>query len=128
MRKCIVSFGVNEVVRNLDKETLREYLNFRINFIKEEYDELVLAAETADLDNIVDSIIDLLVVGIGTLDAFDVDTTESWDRVLKANMAKEPGSNPNRPNRFGFPDMLKPPGWEGPDHTGNYGLISKAYE
>ena len=24
--------------------------------------------------------------------------------------------------------MLKPPGWEGPDHTGNYGLISKAYE
>ena len=51
---------------------------------------------------------------------------EAWNQVLSANMAKEPGVKPGRPNPFGLPDLLKPNGWIGPDHEGNHGDFPNA--
>lgn len=126
-------FGVNEVIRNLDADSLRTFLNFRIDFLQEELDEMKDALSEnykkpeSRADDIVDALIDLCVVAIGTLNAFDVDSFEAWTRVYKANMAKNPGVNPNRPNPLGLPDMIKPAGWTAPSHADNVGLLNKLF-
>jgi hypothetical protein len=118
-------YGVNKVIRSLDKDKLRAYLDFRLKFLQEELDE-AKAAETAD--DVVDAMIDLCVVAIGTLDAFDVNAHEAWDRVHVANMNKEVGIKASRPNPLGLPDLIKPPGWVAPSHVDNVGLLEKLYD
>lgn len=127
-------FGVNEVIRKLDREKLRSFLKFRIDFLQEELNELS-ACLTDDYikpasraDDTVDALIDLCVVAIGTLNAFEVDAYEAWARVHEKNMEKTPGVKPNRPNKFGFPDLIKPEGWQAPTHADNVGLLSKVFE
>jgi len=43
-------------------------------------------------------------------------------------MNKQVGIKASRPNPLGLPDLIKPEGWVGPDHTGNHGLLTKAFE
>lgn len=117
-------FGFNEKVREFDKEKLQKFLEFRIKFLQEELDEMK-TAKTAD--DVVDALIDLAVVAIGTLDAFDVDSYEAWDRVHTANMAKEVGIKESRPNPLNMPDLIKPPTWVAPTHVDNMGLLEKIY-
>jgi predicted HAD superfamily Cof-like phosphohydrolase len=85
------------------------------------------AAGLKATDNTVDALIDLCVVAIGTLNAFDVDAYEAWDRVHKANMGKEVGIKASRPNPLGLPDLIKPAGWVAPEHSDNVGLLDKVY-
>ena len=115
-------FGVQEAVAKLDKEKLAKFLEFRANFLQEELDELK-TAETAD--DVVDALIDLCVVAIGTLNAFEVNAYEAWDRVHHCNMMKEVGIKESRPNELGLPDLIKPTGWYPPTHSDNVGLIEK---
>ena len=113
-------FGVKEAVANLDKEKLAKFLQFRIDFLQEELDEMKSAKNA---DDVVDALIDLCVVAIGTLDAFNVNSLEAWNRVYAANVAKEVGIKPSRPNPLGLPDLIKPEGWEAPTHFDNIGLL-----
>jgi predicted HAD superfamily Cof-like phosphohydrolase len=112
-----------------DKESLIKFLKFRIDFLKEELAETEKAFEGNDAEEIVDGLIDLCVVAIGTLDAFGVDAHKAWDAVHAANMAKEPGVKPSRPNPLGLPDLIKPTmethgyNWEAPSHNNNHGLL-----
>lgn len=114
-------YGVNEKVRTFDKEKLEKFLEFRISFLQEELDEL--KANRGNPEEVVDALVDLCVVAIGTLDAFDVDAYAAWDRVHEANMAKEVGVKPSRPNPLGLPDLIKPEGWVAPSHEGNHGIV-----
>jgi hypothetical protein len=115
-------YGVHPAIDRMDGETLAKFLEFRINFLNEELDEL---RSSKDAEDVVDALIDLCVVAIGTLDAFDVDSHKAWDEVLKANMNKRPGVKESRPNPLGLPDLIKPEGWKAPSHEGNHGLFSK---
>ena len=117
-------YGVNPKVREFDKEKLQKFLEFRISFLQEELDELKSATNG---DDVVDALIDLCVVAIGTLDAFDVNTYAAWSRVHIANMAKEVGIKASRPNPLGLPDLIKPEGWTAPSHADNIGLLDKIY-
>ena len=108
----------------INPEKLRDFLKFRINFLQEELDETRKAYMTKDNEEIVDGLIDLCVVAIGTLDAFDIDANKAWDAVLKANMKKEVGRKETRPNPLGLPDLVKPEGWEAPSHEGNHGKLN----
>jgi hypothetical protein len=108
------------LVSAMDPLVRREFLKFRIAFLGEELRETMEARTPED---VVDGLIDICVVAIGTLHAFGVDGRRAWDVVHRANMAKNPGSNPNRPNRFGLPDLVKPEGWKSPSHAGNTGMI-----
>ena len=110
------------VENNPDK--LREFLKFRIEFLQEELDETREAHIVKDPEEIVDGLIDLCVVAIGTLDAFGVNPYEAWDEVLQANMAKEVGEKPSRPNPLGVPDLVKPDAWKAPSHKGNHGKFN----
>lgn len=98
-----------------------QFLNFRADFLQEELDETKRAIMAGDAEEIVDGLIDLCVVAIGTLDAFNIDGNKAWDEVLKANMQKEVGVKESRPNPLGLPDLIKPEGWKAPSHKGNYG-------
>jgi len=118
-------FGVNETVRNFSSEKLQKFLEFRIDFLQEELTEL---RDAEGAEDVVDALIDLIVVAIGTLNAFDVDTELAWNAVHAANMSKEPGIKPERPNPLGLPDLIKPDGWQVPSHHDNYGLLADIYE
>ena len=129
-------FGVREVVNTFDKDKLEAFLKFRIDFLQEELDEMRNAVVdfqsgkidgTKAADDTVDALIDLCVVAIGTLDAFDVNAYTAWDRVHYKNMEKEVGIKASRPNPLGLPDLIKPEGWTAPTHEDNIGLLSKTY-
>lgn len=120
-----VKFGVHERIKQLTPDQLRWFLIFRLDFLEEELRE---AREAATPEDLVDAMIDLCVVAIGTLDALGVNSHEAWNRVHAANLAKEPGIKPTRPNPLGFPDLIKPPGWIAPTHADNVGLLAKIYE
>jgi len=115
-------FGFHELIEKLPADKLKLFLEFRIKFLQEELDE---AKKADSADDIVDAMVDLCVVAIGTLDAFNVNAQEAWDRVHRANMSKERGIKKERPNPFGFPDLMKPAGWTAPTHEDNIGLLEK---
>lgn len=126
-------FGVNPVIRTLDKDKLRTFLQFRIDFLKEELTEMDDALNDPEFkkdraDETVDALIDLCVVAIGTLNAFDIDADKAWRRVHEKNMEKNPGVNANRPNPLGLPDLIKPEGWTAPSHMDNVGILKKVFE
>lgn len=108
------------LVRAMPPEVRRAYFRFRLDFLQEELDELREAEAPAE---VTDALIDLCVVAIGTLHGFGVDARRAWGEVHRANMAKEPGANPNRPNPFGLPDLVKPEGWRAPAHPDNVGFF-----
>jgi hypothetical protein len=130
-------YGVREIINTLPPEKLLQFLKFRIDFLREELHE----TETATLDQpdeVVDGIIDLMVIAIGTLDAMGVDAYTAWDRVLVANLDKTPGVKPvkydangnavSRKNPLGLPDLIKNSTWIAPQHLDNVGLIGVAFE
>jgi hypothetical protein len=123
-------YGVNDWVNNKlrvntdgSKESLQKFLHFRMKFLNEELLETQNAIYSKDAEEIVDGLIDLCVVAIGTLDAFGVDAYKAWDKVLEANMSKVPGVKPERPNPLGLPDLIKPVGWIAPNHEDNHGHL-----
>ena len=130
-------FNVNEVIRNLDSEKLRWFLEFRARFLQEELDEFFKAVKEFDekkisgieaADGVVDALIDLIVVAVGTLDAYDVDIDKAWNAVHEKNMQKEVGVKEGRPNPLGLPDLVKPAEWAPPCHKDNIGLLVKVFE
>lgn len=123
-------FGVRDWFEaNKDnKELMRKYLMFRLLMCQEELSETLTAYNNGDAEEVVDGLIDLCVFAIGTLDVFGVDAWDAWNRVHSANMGKEPGVKPGRPNPFGLPDLLKPGGWEAPTHEGNHGDFDLALD
>jgi predicted HAD superfamily Cof-like phosphohydrolase len=118
-------YGVNEKVVEFDKEKLQQFLNFRMAFLDEELNETKKAVREKNAEEIVDGLIDLCVVAIGTLDAMGIDSYDAWNKVLRANLAKEVGIKPERPNPLVLPDLIKPAGWKAPSHDKNHGLLSK---
>jgi len=118
-------YVVSQKVQQFDKEKLTKFLEFRIKFLEEEMNELKTAKNA---DDVVDALIDLCVVAIGTLDLFDVSASIAWDRVHEANMNKMVGIKESRPNPLGLPDLIKPEGWIAPSHTTNVGLFKLIFD
>lgn len=124
-------YGVHEWFQKNkeDKDLMAKYLRFRLKMCMEEMNETIDAAIfDRNPEEVVDGLIDLCVFAIGTLDVFGVDANEAWDRVYEANMNKQVGVKPGRPNPFGLPDLLKPAGWKAPSHEGNHGDIHGALD
>ena len=119
-------FGVNKwfTKNKSNKEIMKKYLMFRMLMLNEELHETMQAVNSENPEEIVDGLIDICVFAIGTLNVLEVDADKAWDAIHNANMAKEPGVKAGRPNPFGLPDMVKPEGWKGPDHSDNHGSIS----
>jgi len=106
-----------------DNEKLH-YLEFRAKFIQEELTELFEAINNEEPDEVVDAFIDIIVIALGSLDAFDVDIKKAWKRVHHANMQKKIGVKDSRPNPLGLPDLVKPENWQAPQHFDNVGKLN----
>jgi len=121
-------YGVHDwIEQNKDnQELMQKFLDFRIAFLEEELNETKGAIFDRNSSEVVDGLIDLCVIAIGTLDAFGVDAQKAWEAVHTANMAKEVGVKESRPNPLGLPDLIKPEGWVGPKHDDNTGNIGNA--
>lgn len=120
-----VSQWVYQAIQN-DPEKLKQFLEFRMNFLKEEYEETQKAFREKDPEEIIDGLIDICVIAIGTLEAFNVDGDKAWREVHRANMNKQVGVKPERPNPLGLPDLIKPEGWTAPSHKDNHGNLPDA--
>ena len=120
-------YGVGKWISTASPYDLKKFIDFRLDFIEEEFEETQKAHFEEDAEEIVDGLIDLCVVAIGTLDALGVDPYKAWDNVLAANMAKEVGIKPERPNPLGLPDLIKPADWKAPSHQGNHGIIANSF-
>jgi len=108
---------VDDMHRSKNYKVLKDFLAFRLDFLEEEYEETLAAFMKGNSKEVVDGLIDLIVIAIGTLDLFKCDADEVWDKIHNSNMLKEPGANKSRKNPFGLPDMVKPEGWLGPRIT-----------
>lgn len=122
-------YGVHDwMEKNKDnQELMQKFLDFRIAFLEEELNETKAAATyDRNASEVVDGLIDLCVIAIGTLDAFGVDAQKAWEAVHDANMSKVVGVKESRPNPLGLPDLIKPEGWKGPEHHDNTGNLGNA--
>jgi predicted HAD superfamily Cof-like phosphohydrolase len=101
-------------------------LNFRYDLLNEELEEVHAAINNGQSEEVVDGLIDLTVVALGTLAAFGVNIEEAWNEVHRANMSKVRGVKPGREHSGGF-DLVKPDGWRAPDHCGNTGWLETVF-
>ena len=107
--------GFDDIVYEMDGEELGRLLLFRLSCLEEEIQELREAIVSCKEEDVIDAIIDLMVFAVGTLDLFAIDSGTAWNEVHSANMKKKRGIKKGRPNPFGFPDLMKPEGWEAPN-------------
>jgi len=92
----------------------REYLLARCDFIQEELDELYEAIESGDYPEMIDALVDIVVICKGSAVLTGVRWRPHWNEVMRANNEKKPGVQAKRPRMKH--DLVKPPGWCGPNH------------
>lgn len=100
--------------------------DFRMDLLIEEFHELMNAKADRDPEEIVDALVDIIVIAVGTLSLSKVDVQKAWSEVYRANMSKKVGVKPGREQSDGF-DLMKPDGWKGPDHSGNHGILDEIF-
>lgn len=99
-------------------------LEQRLKMIKEEMTELEDGIAIGNELDIIDALVDLVYFAIGTSVLEGYDFNAHWAAVHEANMTKVPGVKPTRPDSEGV-DMIKPPGWIGPDDTHEFLLAER---
>ena len=87
-------------------------LDIRIAHLQEELAELIDAAEADDEVEVVDALLDLVYIALGTCVMLGFDTQAHWNEIQRANMSKVKGVTKRGHNV----DVKKPDGWVGPQH------------
>lgn len=108
LNETMVAFGLQKDVA--DKETLRNFIT-KVEIEEGNYDEL----------EIIDGLLDIIYVAFGTLDLMHLSEEQIRDHqseIQRANMSKERSINADDPRskRKNSLDIVKPEGWEGPNH------------
>lgn len=98
-----------------------ERLNFRLQLLQEECQETMTAFESSNEREVVDGLIDIIVVALGTLELSGININKAWSEVHRANMTKVRGVKPGR-HSDGW-DLYKPLNWQEPDHLHNTGNL-----
>ena len=89
----------------------------RMNLIAEEYDELLIAYARGDLPGVLDGLVDLTYVIIGSAVQAKLPFEKAWILVHQANMRKERGErDPTSTSTDCHQRIIKPKGWIGPNH------------
>lgn len=97
-----------------------ETLKFRIDFLQEELNELKKAHVENNLEEAFDALLDLAVVLYGTAQFMGF-SEEAWNEgfaeVHRANMSKVRATDASQSKRGTSLDVVKPEGWQAPNHT-----------
>lgn len=95
---------------------------YRRDFLIEELMEFMEAYYDRDVAQMGDALVDLVYVALGTAHYMGLPFEELWAEVQRANMAKRRWQEGDavKPRAAGVPglDVIKPPGWVGPDVEG----------
>ena len=89
--------------------------NFRIEFMSEEWEEYCDAHAIDDLEGMLDALVDLVYVALGTAYLHGFDFNEAFKRVHEANMKKVRAERQDESKRGSSYDVVKPDGWTPPD-------------
>lgn len=109
-----------------DEEFDLKKLVFRMELLQEEFEETTQAVVDLNAEEVVDGLIDLIVIAIGTLELAGVNTHKAWNEVMRANFEKQRGIKPGRENSGGF-DVIKMPDWVPPSHMNNHGALDDIF-
>ena len=90
------------------------WLDFRVALLLEEVEEIRVAMNNSNPEEILDGLIDLAVVCMGTAAGLGMNWEPAWDEVLSCNMAKERGNASATKRNYSL-DLIKPEGWKAPD-------------
>lgn len=93
-----------------------ERLAFRLKFLAEELQEINIAAGDGDLPGILDGLVDLVYVAIGTAYDLNLNFAKAWENVQAANLMKVKASEKNPSKRGHSNDIVKPANWQAPNH------------
>lgn len=89
--------------------------DFRYTFLCEELAEYAEAWENKNITKMLDALVDLCYVLMGTAYLHGFDFAGAWDEVHRANMRKVRAERPGDTKRdFQF-DVVKPAGWQPPN-------------
>jgi predicted HAD superfamily Cof-like phosphohydrolase len=114
---------------------LQEVMDFRTTLLSEEFHEYLASyeklkqiqgqpfQEVAEMENLVDALVDLVYVAIGTCLVYGVDFDKAFNEVHRANMSKVRAKHASQSKRGSSYDVVKPPGWVGPDHFPHVGGV-----
>lgn len=91
--------------------------DFRKKFLEEELKEFVDTHTEGDLIGAADALVDLAYVLHGTALMMGLPWEDLWKEVQRANMTKERATHAGQSKRGSAIDVIKPPGWKGPDHA-----------
>ncbi len=96
-----------------------EHIAFRIKFLQEELDEFREAIANRDMLKAADALVDLQYVLKGTVLMMGLHYVwpALWMEVQEANMRKVRAASAADSKRGSAIDVVKPPGWVGPDHS-----------
>ena len=97
-------------------------LIYRAGLLKEEMiefeeavDGLLIGPTNHDRRQLLDAMVDMIYVIMGTAMLYGFDLDEAFRRVHAANMAKERAVRAADAKRGSTYDVVKPPGWQSPD-------------
>ena len=90
----------------------KQPMQYRLDFIDEEYDELERAWYSGNMHQVADALVDLSYVIHGTAAMMGLPWQQLWNEVHRTNMAKELGEATD--HKIG---IVKPLGWTPPDFT-----------
>lgn len=89
---------------------------FRYKFLQEELNEYRQALLDQDLEGQLDALVDLVYVALGSAYLAGLPFDAAWREVQAANMRKVKAGPNGEGSKRGSPhDVIKPPGWAGPD-------------
>jgi predicted HAD superfamily Cof-like phosphohydrolase len=95
----------------LDPDTMR----FRLEFLEEELDEIMIANFEENLEELADGLVDLVIVALGTAAMMGLPFNDLFLEVHKANMNKVRVDHPSESKRGSGFDLKKPDGWQKPN-------------
>lgn len=103
------------VPRKVGDAPSAELVNFRLKFMVEELRELNKGFARRDMEEVLDGLVDLVYVAIGTAWMLGLPFQAAWDEVQRANMTKVRATDASQSRRSTTLDVVKPAGWKKPD-------------
>lgn len=92
-------------------------------FMEEEFNELKQAWKEGNIEEIVDALGDISWHCDKAFEMLEIDGQKVRDEIGRANLSKERGVKPGREKALR--DVIKPEGWVGPNHSGNWGRLEE---
>lgn len=99
-------------------DAIQEIIAYRRGFLREELSEFERAAENGDAAEMLDALVDLVWVALGTAHYLNLPFYHGWAEVKRANLSKELRREDDPLGKRGAVEKIKKPeGWEPPDHA-----------